>query len=441
MNCSQCREQLAAYLEGLLDRDETSQFESHLAECPQCSRELDEIEQLVGQLADRASGAFADSLEPQVMYRILREQAVQIGRLQMRRRFRLFAMGGSAAAAALFFVLAVFWPSRSDNTVQAAELLAEAAEAASGLQGVHIRGKLRTPPHENFSVVSPDCEFVPVDVWRQFGEEPKWRIEKPQRVAIMDGTSAVMLVRSEIAVKGPVRSRFDGGWLLRMGDVGDIITEELRVALARGSDLNLAARRKGRDGKQKLVVTIQAKAPKDVAEHIKNLVITVSDHRRVYQFDAQTRRLEDVKIYMRRDGRDVLVFESTEIEYNPQIDPATFALEMPENVLWHQEPQKLPDNEKYEQMSPDQIARALFEACAKEDWEEAQKHWAGPITDRMKKYLAGLKIVRIGAPFESGTGGWAVPYEIKLSTGHVKKLNLNLRKLQSAGRYVAVGGI
>ncbi|MHC4398488.1 MAG: zf-HC2 domain-containing protein [Planctomycetota bacterium] len=444
MNCSQCRERLAAHLEGLADRADASRIESHLADCPACRAELDQLEQLVGQLADHASSASADSLDAHVMHRIIREQALQIRRLQMRRRFRLFAMGGTAATAAVLFVLAVFWPSRSDNTVQAAEVLAKAAEAASDLRSVHIRGRIRTVAHENFEVVFPDRDFVPVEVWRQFGKEPKWRVEKPQRVAVTDGASAVMLVNvvnSQIAFKGPPHSPFDAGWLLRMADVGDVITEELRVALAEGGDLNLAARRQGPDGKQKLVVTIDAKAPKDVADHLKKIVITLSDHRRVYQFDAQTRRLEDVKIYMRRDDRDVLVFEATEIEYDPEIDPSTFTLEIPEDALWYEEPKRLPDNEKYERMRPDEIARALLEACAKEDWEEAQKHWGAPITEPLKKYLAGLEIIRIGEPFESGTGAWAVPYEIRIANGYVKKLNLYLRKHPSAGRYIAVGGI
>jgi hypothetical protein len=93
-------------------------------------------------------------------------------------------------------------------------------------------------------------------------------------------------------------------------------------------------------------------------------------------------------------------------------------------------------------MSPDEVARALLDACAKEGWAEAEKHWIAPITESMKKHLAGLEIVRIGEPVKSERGSnWWVPYEIKLSTGHVKKLRLNLRKSPSAGRYIAVGGI
>ena len=178
-----------------------------------------------------------------------------------------------------------------------------------------------------------------------------------------------------------------------------------------------------------------------MADHVKRLVITLSDHRRVYQFDAESQRLEALKIYMRSDERELLVLETTQIEYDPAIDPSTFDLEIPENVIWYKEPEKLPDNERYEQMSPDEVARALLEALANGEWEEAEKHWASPITERMKQRLAGLEIIRIGQPFKSGLGTtWFVPYEIRLANGQVRKFNLNLRKFESAKRYVAVGG-
>ena len=88
MNCSRCREQLTAYLEALLDPDEASRIESHVADCPGCRGELDQLQDLADKLAAGARTASLDSLDANVMYRILREQALQIRKLQMRRRFR-----------------------------------------------------------------------------------------------------------------------------------------------------------------------------------------------------------------------------------------------------------------------------------------------------------------------------------------------------------------
>ena len=55
----------------------------------------------------------------------------------------------------------------------------------------------------------------------------------------------------------------------------------------------------------------------------------------------------------------------------------------------------LPDNEKYASMTAEQAARAFFEACGREDWNEAGK-FMSPVNERLKQYLGGLEIVSLG---------------------------------------------
>jgi hypothetical protein len=96
-------------------------------------------------------------------------------------------------------------------------------------------------------------------------------------------------------------------------------------------------------------------------------------------------------------------------------------------------------------MTPLEAARAFFEACAREDWNEVQKFDTTPVTARTKKDLGGLKILRLGKPFQSkgyaGGKGWFVPYEIRLKDGTVKKWNLALRNDNAVHRYEVDGGI
>ena len=162
----------------------------------------------------------------------------------------------------------------------------------------------------------------------------------------------------------------------------------------------------------------------------------------MYRFDAETGRLEDLKVYLSEKDGDVLILEVTQIDYDPQIDPSVFNLELPEDVVWYSPPQRLPDNEKYEQMTPQQAAQAFFEACGKEDWVEAEKFWSDSMDEGVRKYLGGLEILKIGEPFQSKSYfGWFVPYEIKLASGDIKKHNLALRKDNPAKRYVVDGGL
>ena len=61
----------------------------------------------------------------------------------------------------------------------------------------------------------------------------------------------------------------------------------------------------------------------------------------------------------------MLILAVERIEYDKPIDPTVFVLKLPEKVAVYREPQRLPDNEKYEKLTPEQAARAFFEACAK----------------------------------------------------------------------------
>jgi hypothetical protein len=110
-------------------------------------------------------------------------------------------------------------------------------------------------------------------------------------------------------------------------------------------------------------------------------------------------------------------------------------------VAWNAEPQRLPDNDKYEKMTPVDTARAFFDACSKHDWNEAAKFFS-PLNGNIKQYLGGLTVISLGKPFQVWPyAGWFVPYEIRLSDGSVKKWNLAVRNDNSAKRYVVDGGM
>ena len=83
----------------------------------------------------------------------------------------------------------------------------QGAEAMPNPSTVHIVAKMRTMAHDNFSLIGADFDFVPVEIWKQFGEKPKWRVEKPGRVAVMDGDSTVMLIRPDYVVQFPHASQ------------------------------------------------------------------------------------------------------------------------------------------------------------------------------------------------------------------------------------------
>jgi heme/copper-type cytochrome/quinol oxidase subunit 1 len=95
-------------------------------------------------------------------------------------------------------------------------------------------------------------------------------------------------------------------------------------------------------------------------------------------------------------------------------------------------------------MTSEQAARALLEACGREDWTEAAKFF-DPLTAGEKQHLGGLQVISIGTHFTSAisliSGAQFVPYEIKLKNGEMKKWNLSLKRDGHTHRWFVDGGI
>ena len=444
MNCMECRDSLVAYVERLLGNSDRVACESHLTACAACRGEMEAIVALHRRLtADTVAPAGA-SLTQAVMNRILVVQRLSNRRSTMIKSFIKWGSGiaGLAAAAAVVFAM-LFWSSPTSQAT-AAEVMTKGAQAVSELGGIHMKARLRTAPADNFSQIDAKRDLVPIEIWKEFDGDKQWRIEKPGRVVVMDGQSTVMLIKPhKLAVKVPqaTRGAFDSGWLVGMADVAANITSEFKAAQSHGWNLTMA-NEKGPDGAAKQVVTVEAKSGLPEGDYLRNKFFGDSDTRRVYRFDAKSGRLEDIKVYLHAQGGDVLIFEVEQIEYNPTFDPSVFTLELPKDVVWYKEPQKLvgSENDKYSKMTAEQAAQAFFEACAKEDWKEVEKFFPN-LPQEGKNHVSGLRVLRIGESFTSeGYPGRFVPYEIKLRDGTVQKGNLAMKKLE-ADRWIVDGGL
>jgi hypothetical protein len=334
--------------------------------------------------------------------------------------------------------------NESMPTVSAQEVLVLASEALSNLRSVYIKAQIHTIAHDNFELIGLDYDFVPNEMRKEFDGTPqgKWRIEKPGRVVVMDGESSLLLIRPNHAAAGGINTGFVG-WLKPLLDVDKILDSEIKLAQEQGSEL-LLTHAEGLDGKDKLLVSVEAFAQGDFTnDWLKNKSIDASDNLRIYTFDAETNLLETLEVYVHTDGEDVMVLQITDIEYNLDIDPTLFTLELPEDVIWYGQPREIADNEKYQQMGSKETAQAFFQACADENWDEFLKFWSASAVDqRIKNYLGGIEIISIGEPFKSGRyPGWFVPYQIKFKNGHTKQMNLAVRNDNPAKRYVVDGGI
>jgi hypothetical protein len=445
MNCAECRDNFVACAEGLLDRGEELQCRAHLEACAVCRAEYELSMRLQKRLLARGRAAAGVAIVETVMRRVRQEQIEPEKETFMtkilKHRWGL-GLGATATAAAVILIALLSTPKIQ---AAAAEVMTKGAQAVANLTSIHLRGQLRTYPQENFSAIMPEQDFVTVELWKQFEPDPKWRVEKPGRVAVMDGKSTALFIKPDYGVKyeHPSSSAFDTQWLHELASLSKTLDKELAAIKAHGWPVTLT-QEQGADGKPKSVITVEAKSGLLTSDYLKNHFFGTSDTRRVYVFDDQTELLESVNIYVHTDSGEKLIFKLDEIDYNQPIDSGVFQLQAPTNVVWEQPMQILPDNDKYAAMTSEQAARALFEACGRRDWTEAQKFF-NPLTGSIKQELGGLQVVSIGTHFTATisliSGAEFVPYEITLKGGEVKKFNLSLKRDRATHRWYVDGGI
>jgi hypothetical protein len=398
----------------------------------------EEIPADVQQIAQETSNNFSRSL-------MQTRQPKQLIILEHIMKSRITKLAAAAVIIIAVLLSINIW-DKTLPTASATVVLQNAVNAVSDLWSVHMKARMRTLPNDNFSNIGLNYDFVDIEMWKGTNENGlvQWRVEKPGRVLLMDGQSTIMLVRPNYGLleERPLPLGCFDSWSGRLLNVPGLLDDELQKA-KNIPDRAISLWREKVEGRDKIVleVDITTDVPED--DYLRNKFIQDSDHVKVYRFDAQTELLEGLQVYVHTAAEDVLIFEVTDIEYNIEIDDSVFALELPENMVWHKEAEILTDNEKYEQMEPKEVAQAFFQACADENWDEFLKFWmTSEANQQIKDYLGGLQIISIGEPFKSSQcPGWFIPYEIKLRSGNIKKLNLHIRNDNPAHRYIVNGGI
>jgi outer membrane lipoprotein-sorting protein len=120
MNCTENKELLVAFVEGLLDEPQRQEVTEHLRDCPSCRTEVEELRNLHDRLVGNGKTLARSDLENDVMNKIVREQNV-----------RLKAAGKAAAGLKL---------RRLIMNSKITKLAVAAAVVVAVLLGVHFVG-------------------------------------------------------------------------------------------------------------------------------------------------------------------------------------------------------------------------------------------------------------------------------------------------------------
>jgi hypothetical protein len=225
-------------------------------------------------------------------------------------------------------------------------------------------------------------------------------------------------------------------WLRPLLDPERVLAGELRAA--QKGESRAAIRQEG----PRVTLTATRKAAGEfVGDWGRNSSVSQSDHTRVYQFDAATSRLTSLQVILHDGGKDVVVFETTDIRYNEAMAAELFTVALPDGVIWGVRPERMPTDRALPATARD-AAEAFLEGLAQRDWERVLTVYpATAVPESIKRDGGGLRVISIGVPFQSGLySGWYVPYEVTLADGTGKHWNLAVRNDNAAQRWLFDGG-
>jgi hypothetical protein len=114
MKCTETKELLVAYVEGILEDSEKQTVEKHLKDCPACQAELQDLMSLHDRLVTNGKGLAQSNLEKDVMNQVIREQNTRLKAvaraseaLKIRRTIMKSPITRIAAVAAIIVVAAL----------------------------------------------------------------------------------------------------------------------------------------------------------------------------------------------------------------------------------------------------------------------------------------------------------------------------------------------
>ena len=448
MKCNEVSEKMADLFDDSISPESKNEFFSHFRECSDCRSLYEEMAGVMAELKPRITITAGNNFHTRIL-----GKALQGENPYQSRRGRIIPVLSPTwkrvtVIAALLAIVFVLFPlfNRLDlfrNNAQAANtLLQNSINALSEVKSVYMEFKVRTLESENFEYIDMNAGFVGHKLWKVFGNPSKWRIEKPGRTVVMDGKNQYLYVSGPggFALIGAV-DRGSVDWMKILLDPGKILQTEKDFAARNNAKYKVIE--KGNT----IILTVKAKALGDFRNtYALNRTINESNNRRVYTFEKSTNLLKSLEVYIESDNKETEILQLSTIKYDEPVADSEFFITLPADVKWVPFDKIINDKQTgLAGVSSEEATKRFFEAWQKGDWNTVDQLMPGFLNsadvDQLKREFGGLTILSVGKSFKSGQyPGEFVPYEVRLKSGTIKKMNLALRCDNKDKKWIVDGG-
>lgn len=441
MNCNDCKNEMYQLGDATTDPLLAAALEQHIAICPSCAAEYNSMQAVLNTLQPNTVINAPLSLKQNIISQLSKNDIVMETTIKKRNPLSPVIKRVLAAAAVIAAVILVipFFNKKGSAGNAATNYFQNAIDATAMVKNMVIHFSMRTDEKDNFELIGKDLPMVNHTVTEIFARPEKWRVEKPGRIVVCDGSNQYLWVPAvQQASKGPASAGFVE-WCKILLDPSSILMKEKEETKAAGSTITY------KEEGDKQYVTIVSKAKGNfLNDYLKNSSVNTSDNRREYVFDRHSKLLKGLKIWLLEGKTETLIFTIDNVDYDTTIGESVFSISLPAAVQWQTINTDIA-SENFSNISSKRAAELIFDALAKKDVESTKAAWSQVSNFTMSsienKY-GGLQVLKIGESFKSGEyPGEFVPYEINLPDGTFKKAKLALRNDNKNKVWVVDGGI
>lgn len=458
MNCRKLEDQIAAYLEGLLDADAAGAFEAHVEGCAQCRTKVESSAALRERLEENGHALEGLALSAEVMNAIgKRNKSIKpewrIAMILKERR------GLSAAAAALVLAAAVAAITLLGNGASAVYALDKALEASKKVTTVHYQEWV---PLATLEAEFPkDGEFAK-KAWADYSDIDGGQALRQEVWAEFDGEGQLLRLRLEWPVTEDGRKEIilrpdqvdiwfvhKGAYLVMRDErAASMYSQAFLDPKKRLESLNASITA----GKVKIESTSTSHADGTTTYNV--VYPELPAMREEFVIDQKSHLLLERGSYQLSDGAEKLLSVQKFSDYNVPIDASRWVLDAPDDVIRVNQITQVIGIAKGE-MTDAEVAkegvRQFFEALIKEDYETAGRLLSGIPADKVRELLGSMRFLRIISlgeptpPSDPRIGGLRVPYKVEIEVNgevSIKEYSAAIRPVHSQpDRWTIHGGI
>ena len=427
MNCTECKEKLVEYIEGILPESQRQMIKEHLKDCQQCHAELTELKELGERLICDSAARRQSSVEDVVFNRIIREQNEKLKQAdRIKRQFRIWRqiMNNKITkytAAAAMLLVGVLLINFLDISATSAYAMEQTIEASHSVRYLHIK---------SFNVNEDEPKEFWVDFYKD-GEVKNVRMHMPEWDSPEDGAKVTVWKENKAQI-----------WFKKKNS---LITLKNKTVAARTLkfikelDPKLVVERLSYAQQAGGAVEIDVDDPSDKAEPI---VITATclpgssraGWRLVLFVDRATKLVTSIEFYKLKDDEYQYVELIEYYDYNQPIEAEMFSLDnddIPADVTridrTTQEIGLIQGNLTDKEIAV-KVVREFYEALIVKDYAKAGQVNHGVPAAKMQERWQDINVLRVVSISEPvphphpGVGGFQVKCEIEIEKDGVRAI-------------------